>query len=335
MGHERDHVQLLVLDHRPRWAGRARRPIGIAPSFAFPENATPELAPDDWQPRYHDYLYLSFTNATAFSPTDTLPIQAWAKMAMMAESVLSLLTAIMVIARAINILPNVLYACRDPSCRDPDERRRGRGEAKDRRTKIIEIIEVSVLSIVAILTAWSGYQGTKWGGFNRCSTRKPRASRLQAEALSTHAGQMLVADATIFTAWLEAHHAHDTSLEAELERRFTPEYHDAFTSWLATDPFTHPDAPPGPGAMPGFTTAEFQQAASMNDQASALLADGTDARDTANEYIRATVLFASVLLLVCEIAQRFSVHGVRIAANVLALVLLSYAVWSVARLPSI
>jgi uncharacterized membrane protein len=81
---------------------------GIAPSFAFPENATPELAPDDWQPRYHDYLYLSFTNATAFSPTDTLPVQAWAKMAMMAESVLSLLTAIMVIARAINVLPSVV-----------------------------------------------------------------------------------------------------------------------------------------------------------------------------------------------------------------------------------
>ena len=89
-------------------AERAAR-SGIAPSFAFPENATPELAPDDWQPRYHDYLYLSFTNATAFSPTDTLPIQAWAKMAMMAESVLSLLTAIMVIARAINILPNVVH----------------------------------------------------------------------------------------------------------------------------------------------------------------------------------------------------------------------------------
>jgi uncharacterized membrane protein len=78
---------------------------GIAPSFAFPENATPELVADGWMPRYHDYLYLSFTNATAFSPTDTLPLQPWAKMAMMAESVISLLTAIMVIARAINVLP--------------------------------------------------------------------------------------------------------------------------------------------------------------------------------------------------------------------------------------
>jgi uncharacterized membrane protein len=85
-------------------AERAAR-SGVAPSFAFPENATPELVSADWMPRYHDYLYLSFTNATAFSPTDTLPLQAWAKMAMMAESVLSLVTAILVIARAINVLP--------------------------------------------------------------------------------------------------------------------------------------------------------------------------------------------------------------------------------------
>lgn len=87
--------------------GPAERAIGtdIPPSFAFPENATPELVPDGWTPRYHDYLYLAFTNATAFSPTDTLPLQPWAKMAMLAESVISLATAIMVIARAVNVLP--------------------------------------------------------------------------------------------------------------------------------------------------------------------------------------------------------------------------------------
>jgi len=206
--------------------------------------------------------------------------------------------------------------------------------AATKRTRVIEIVEVAVLSIVALTTAWSGYQGTQWGGRQSMLYAQASSTRLQAEALSTHAGQVLVADATIFTAWLEAHHAQDTSLEGELERRFSAEYHDAFTAWLATDPFTHAAAPPGPAAMPGFTTAEYQQAAAMNDQASALLTEGTDARDTANEYIRATVLFASVLLLI-GIAQRFSIAGVRVAANVLALVLLAYAVFSVARLPRI
>jgi uncharacterized membrane protein len=78
---------------------------GIAPSFAFPEDAFTELARNGWLPRYPDYLYLSFTNATAFSPTDTLPVRTWAKMTMMIEAGVSLATAILVIARAINVLP--------------------------------------------------------------------------------------------------------------------------------------------------------------------------------------------------------------------------------------
>ena len=73
-------------------------------SFAFPENATPELAAPDWFPRYPDYLYLAFTNATAFSPTDTLPVRTWAKMLMMVQAVTSLAIAVLVIARAINVL---------------------------------------------------------------------------------------------------------------------------------------------------------------------------------------------------------------------------------------
>ena len=77
---------------------------GILPSFGFPEDAMPELVAKGWMPRYPDYLYLSYTNATAFSPTDTLPVRTWAKMIMMIESSISLVTAILVIARAINEL---------------------------------------------------------------------------------------------------------------------------------------------------------------------------------------------------------------------------------------
>ncbi len=77
---------------------------GVPPSFAFPENAMPEFAQAGWQPRYPDYLYLAFTNATAFSPTDTLPVKTWAKMTMLVQSAVSLVTAILVIAWSINDL---------------------------------------------------------------------------------------------------------------------------------------------------------------------------------------------------------------------------------------
>jgi uncharacterized membrane protein len=74
------------------------------PDFLFPQMTAPELSPADWQPQFFDYLYLSFTNAAAFSPTDTLPLARWAKMAMMLQSIVSLGTVVLVVARAVNIL---------------------------------------------------------------------------------------------------------------------------------------------------------------------------------------------------------------------------------------
>jgi hypothetical protein len=64
----------------------------------------PELAPAGWRPRFVDYLYLAFTNATAFSPTDAMPIAHWAKLAMMVQSLGSLAILGLVIARAVNVL---------------------------------------------------------------------------------------------------------------------------------------------------------------------------------------------------------------------------------------
>ncbi|QHC24274.1 hypothetical protein [Streptomyces sp. GS7] len=73
------------------------------PDFLFPQMQTPELAPEHWEPQFPDYLYLSFTNATAFSPTDVMPLTRWAKMLMLLQSAVSLLTVVLVVARAVNI----------------------------------------------------------------------------------------------------------------------------------------------------------------------------------------------------------------------------------------
>jgi hypothetical protein len=74
------------------------------PDFLFPQMTTPEMAHRDWEPHFVDYLYLSFTNATAFSPTDVMPLSRWAKLTMMGQSAVSLLTVALVVARAVNIL---------------------------------------------------------------------------------------------------------------------------------------------------------------------------------------------------------------------------------------
>ncbi|MHB9851130.1 hypothetical protein ACSYGO_18010 [Streptomyces krungchingensis] len=74
------------------------------PALAFPQHLTPELAATNWRPRYVDYLYLGFTNATAFSPTDVMPLVPWAKIVMAVQSVVSLLILGLVVARAVNVL---------------------------------------------------------------------------------------------------------------------------------------------------------------------------------------------------------------------------------------
>jgi len=75
------------------------------PNLAFPEQLNPNVAPPGWRPEFFDYLYLGFTNATAFSPTDVMPLARWAKAAMTGQATSSLAVLGLVIARAVNILP--------------------------------------------------------------------------------------------------------------------------------------------------------------------------------------------------------------------------------------
>jgi hypothetical protein len=77
---------------------------GTRPDWLFPQTGVPAEAPPNWRPTYVDYLFLAFSTATAFSPTDTLPLTSRAKLLMMLESAVSLLTLVTVAARAINIL---------------------------------------------------------------------------------------------------------------------------------------------------------------------------------------------------------------------------------------
>jgi uncharacterized membrane protein len=88
--------------------GPVHRALGKAPlpDLLFPQMASPTLAPQDWDTRFVDYLYLSFTNAAAFSPTDVMPLARWAKLTMLVQSAVSLALGVLVIARAINILPS-------------------------------------------------------------------------------------------------------------------------------------------------------------------------------------------------------------------------------------
>jgi uncharacterized membrane protein len=74
------------------------------PDLAFPEHLNPLVAPPGWRPIFVDYFYLGFTNATAFSPTDVMPLARWAKMMMVAQALMSIVILALVIANAVNLL---------------------------------------------------------------------------------------------------------------------------------------------------------------------------------------------------------------------------------------
>jgi len=86
--------------------GPVQRALGARehPDLLFPQMTAPDMAPKDWEPRFGDYLYVALTNSTAFSPTDTLPLTRWAKGLFAIQSVVSLVTAALVIAKAVNAL---------------------------------------------------------------------------------------------------------------------------------------------------------------------------------------------------------------------------------------
>jgi len=79
---------------------RARRPVPV--DFAFTQQLSPELAPPGWRPVFLDYLHLGFTNSTAFSPTDVMPLTLRAKYAMLVQSTISLALFGLIVARAVN-----------------------------------------------------------------------------------------------------------------------------------------------------------------------------------------------------------------------------------------
>jgi hypothetical protein len=82
---------------------RRLRASAPPPDFQFPQMENPQLAAPGWSPHLVDYIYVSFTNSIAFSPTDVMPLSRWAKLSMMFESAISAVTVLLVAARAVNI----------------------------------------------------------------------------------------------------------------------------------------------------------------------------------------------------------------------------------------
>jgi hypothetical protein len=196
---------------------------------------------------------------------------------------------------------------------------------------ILEIVEAIVLAMVAITTAWSGYQSALWDGHQSLLYGQSSKLRVQAQSMEVQSNQERMYDAATVVEWLKAE-ANGQPRLADFERRLLPEFRPAFEAWKKSDPIHNPNAPARPTQMPEYHNTMAEQAAKMNQQASEIFEQGTQAREWAEKYVRITVILATILLLTA-ISQRFRSHWIRIGLIVISFLLLFIPIWSIVTLP--
>jgi len=208
------------------------------------------------------------------------------------------------------------------------------GDTSQARFEAIEILEALILALVAVATAWSGYQAAEWAGRRAKDYAKANQLRVTAEGLATLAGQERIYDNDSFDSWLIARLDGKAEAAAFFERRFRDEYRPAFAAWMKTDPLNNAQAPPGPMFMPEYHNSKHEQFLNLTKQAVETSDRGTKSGETGDQYVRITVLLATVLLITA-IGQRFRFKGVRVAFMMLAGLLFCLPLWQLLHLPRI
>jgi hypothetical protein len=208
------------------------------------------------------------------------------------------------------------------------------GDTSQARFEAIEIIEAFILALVAVATAWSGYQAASWAGRRAELYTQANQIRVTAEGLAMLAGQERIYDSDTFNSWLAAKLGGQEKAAEFFERRFRDEYRPAFAEWMSTDPFNNAQVLPGPIFMPEYHNAKHEQFLTLTKQAADIADQGTKSGETGDQYVRITVLLATVLLITA-IGQRFRFKVVRVAFMILAFLLLCLPLWQLLMLPRI
>jgi hypothetical protein len=202
----------------------------------------------------------------------------------------------------------------------------------DRWTRRAGVAESVVLSIVAVATAWSGYQAAKWDAVSSQQYTLASLANDAAQEKSTLAGQDRLYDIVTFNDWVASRAAGNDKLAAIYQRRFRPEYGDAFEAWQKLDPFTNPSAPPGPVFMPEYHNANAEEARKLTREARSYFSKGVSTRETGDSYVKVTVFLATVLFLTA-LSQRFEILGSRVAVISVAFLLLVISAYWIVTLP--
>lgn len=168
----------------------------------------------------------------------------------------------------------------------------GTDEAKSRGQRIGEIVTVFVLSITAVLTAWCGFQASKWGGEMSIAFSQASAARIQAGVADGTARDARQFDLTLYTQYVLAERSQDAALADYIKTRFTPEFRTAFDAWEAGGRSAQ-----GPFVMAEYVPPGATEAVELTKRADEKFAQALVNNQRGDNYSLLTVLFALVLFL--------------------------------------
>jgi hypothetical protein len=161
--------------------------------------------------------------------------------------------------------------------------------------RLQELVVTVLLVVAALGTSWSSYQATRWNGEQAAAAGRTSAVRIGAARAQGQAQAQTQVDVATFIAWADADRQGDRALAAFYVDRFRDEFKPAFDAWRATAPFTNPDAPPTPFAMPEYQLAARTQAEQLDADSQASAAQVLQYIQRSSNYVLTVVLYAVVL----------------------------------------
>jgi hypothetical protein len=207
------------------------------------------------------------------------------------------------------------------------------GQSVDAALRYVDIVAAVMLAIATVSTAWCAYQATRWGGVQATSFAEASTARVESTRQFNLAIQTLGLDADLFTDWVDAYANGNTELQQFYETNLMrPEFMPYLEEWVASNPLQNVSALRNPLVNQTYQQGLLAESERLRAEAEANFEKATDANQTGDDYILATVMFASVLFF-AGISNKFERLRIQGALVALGFAMLVAGIVQIAGLP--
>ena len=197
-------------------------------------------------------------------------------------------------------------------------------QSMDKALRYVDIAAAILLAIATVATAWCAYQSSRWGGVQATAFAQASSNRLESSREHTQAIQVIALDADMFTRWIDAYASGDTELvEFYQSNVLRTDFIPYLEEWIESGPLENPDAPRNPLGNEAYQQELLGESERLRELAEVKFQEATEANQTSDDYILATVMFASVLFFagISNKFQRIRIQGALVAIALVMLIL--------------